>query len=64
MMRLPRMIRVRQNFAATAPIAIRETLVVELAKSRTRVQPGDSIAIGVGSRGITHLAEIVSEVIA
>ncbi len=64
MMRLPRMIRVRQNFAATAPIVIRETLVVELAKLRASIQPGDSIAIGVGSRGITHLAEIVSEVIA
>ncbi len=63
MMQLPRMIRVRQNFAATAPIAIRETIAVELAKLRPCVQPGASIAVGVGSRGITNLAEIVAAVI-
>ncbi len=63
MMRLPKMIRIRQDFAVTPPIAIRKTIEEEFVKLRPRVQPGASIAIGVGSRGITHLAEIVSEVI-
>ena len=62
-MELPRSIRVRQNFETTPPLDIRNTLDVEFAKLRGTIQPGDSIAVGVGSRGITHLAEIVSAVL-
>ena len=62
-MELPRSIRVRQNFAATPPLDIRNTLDVEFAKLRDTIQPGDRIAVGVGSRGITHLAEIVAAVL-
>ncbi len=62
-MELPRSIRVRQNFAATPPLDIRNTLDFEFAKLRDTIQPGDRIAVGVGSRGITHLAEIVAAVL-
>jgi len=56
----PRILRVRQNFPATPPLDIRETLAAEFARLRPRVQPGARIAIGVGSRGITNLAAIVA----
>ena len=62
-MELPRSIRVRQYFEATPPLDIRNTLDVEFAKLRDKIHPGDRIAVGVGSRGITHLAEIVAEVL-
>ncbi len=60
---LPRLIRVRRNFPATAPVNLEVTLATELQKLRPRIVPGASIAVGVGSRGITHLAEIVTLVI-
>ncbi len=62
-MELPRSIRVRQYFEATNPVDLRKTLDVEFAKLRDKIQPGDRIAVGVGSRGITHLAEIVAAVL-
>ncbi len=60
---LPRFVRVRQNFPQTPPLDIRATLEAELAKLRSRVTPGVRIAVGVGSRGITHLSEIVAIVL-
>lgn len=62
-MELPRSIRVRQYFEATLPLDIRNTLDVEFTKLRGVIHPGDRIAVGVGSRGITHLAEIVAAVL-
>ena len=62
-MELPRSIRIRQNFEATPPVNIRNTLDVEFAKLRDTIKPGARIAVGVGSRGITHLAEIVAAVL-
>ena len=59
---LPRMLRIRQNFAPTPPVDIRATLAVELGK--LHIQKGAKIAVGVGSRGITNLSEIIAEVIA
>jgi Lactate racemase N-terminal domain len=56
---LPRILRVRQNFAPSPPLDIRSALGVEFEKMRPRIQPGARIAVGVGSRGITHLPEIV-----
>ena len=55
---LPRILRIRQNFPPTPPLDIRATLAAEFRK--LRIAPGARIAIGVGSRGITHLAEIVA----
>ena len=60
----PRILRIRQNFPASPPLDIAATVAAEFAKLRPRIQPGARIAVGVGSRGITHLAEIVAAVIA
>lgn len=60
---LARMLRVRQHFPPTTPVDIRAAITVEFQKLSGLVQPGKRIAIGVGSRGITHLAEIVAAVI-
>jgi len=61
---LPRMLRVRQNFAATPPVEISTTVERELKKLRSLIRPHARIAVGVGSRGITHLSEIVAAVVA
>jgi len=57
------MIRVRQVFEPTPPVAIGDTLNAELPKLSSTIKPGARIAVGVGSRGITHLAEIVRELL-
>src|SRR5262245_53748968 len=62
---LPRMLRVRQRFEVTRVTdvagAVRDALApLELHR---RIRPGDTVAIGVGSRGIANLASIVREVI-
>jgi len=59
----PRMIRVRQNFTPTPLVEIRETIAIEIGKLQSRLTPGARIAVGVGSRGIANLAEIVRELI-
>ncbi len=63
-MDLPRFVRVRQDFAATSSVNIKATVDVELQKLRSRISPDARIAIGVGSRGITHLFDIVSATVA
>ena len=60
---LPRFIRVRQNFPRPPPLDLRRTLETEFEKISPRIPPGARIAVGVGSRGITHLAEIVTLVL-
>ncbi len=62
-MELPHVIRVRQQFTFTPPVDIAATLKNELAKLHGRINSGDRIAVGVGSRGITNLASIVSTVL-
>ena len=62
-MELPRVIRVSQYFAATPTVDIQAALDVEFLKVRDKIQAGDRIAVGVGSRGITHLATIVLSVL-
>ncbi len=62
-MELPKVIRVRQKFASTSPLEIRTTVEAELERLRPSIRPHARIAIGVGSRGITHLVEIVSTVL-
>ena len=58
---LPRVLNIRQNFAPTPRLDIRATLTAEFKK--LHVPPGARIAVGVGSRGITHLAEIAAGVL-
>ncbi len=60
-MLLPRMIRVRQKFDPTPPVAIHEALYTQLPKLCSPIKPRARIAVGVGSRGITHLSNIVNE---
>ena len=60
---LPRILRVRQNFPPTPPLDIRATLAAEFARLLPRIRPGARIAVGVGSRGITHLAAMVEAVL-
>ena len=58
-MALPKMIRIRQTFprprVADIPKAVTETL----GAAALRVKPGDTIAVGAGSRGIANIAVIV-----
>jgi hypothetical protein len=61
---LPLTRRIRQRFAQTPSLDLRATIAAEFGKLRSSLRPGMRIAIGVGSRGITHLAEIVAAVIA
>ncbi|HEV7402574.1 MAG TPA: lactate racemase domain-containing protein, partial [Chthoniobacteraceae bacterium] len=56
----PRVLRVRQNFPPPSPLEIGATLEAEFAKLRPHIRIGARIAVGVGSRGITNLAAIVS----
>src|SRR6187402_286499 len=62
-MSLPRLLRIRQNFAPCPPVDIGATLDAEFGKLRAGIRPGARIAVGVGSRGITHLREIVAAVL-
>ena len=60
---MPQMARVRYDIPTPAPLrdigaAVREQM--ERAGARTMVRPGQRIAVGVGSRGIGRLPEIVA----
>lgn len=55
----PRVLRIRQNFPHPPPLDVRATIAAEFAKWRPQLKPGARIAVGVGSRGITNLREIV-----
>jgi hypothetical protein len=57
------MLRVRQNFPKPPPLDIPATVGAEFQKVRGRIKQGARIAVGVGSRGITNLAAIVSAVL-
>jgi hypothetical protein len=56
----PKMIEVRQNFPASRlldlPVVLEQQFAAELSR---RISPGMRIAVGVGSRGIANLKEIV-----
>ncbi len=58
-MALPRMLRVRQTFArprvADIPRAVREAL----AGAALKIQRGDTVAVGAGSRGIANIDVVV-----
>ncbi len=65
-MSFPKLIAARQRFPVSPPLDIPTTVQNEFATSGVlaRVKPGARIAVGVGSRGITNLAAIVSAVLA
>src|SRR5438128_1946091 len=63
---LPQMAHVRHDIPTPAPIrdiraAVREQM--ERSGARTMVRPGQRIAVGVGSRGIGRLPEIVAALV-
>jgi len=62
---LPRMVNVRQKFEAQRLHDIAGAIASEFRRPeiRGRVKPGQSIAVGSGSRGIANIAEIAKAVI-
>src|SRR4051794_33197334 len=56
---LPKMAQVRQNFPPGPNLDIAKTLQQEFSTVRPLIKHGATIAVGVGSRGITNLAPIV-----
>jgi len=57
---LPRMANVRQKFAATRLADIPAAIAAEFQRPEvcSRIKPGQSVAVGCGSRGIANIAEI------
>jgi hypothetical protein len=64
-MKFPRLITVRQNFPDRRIKDIPATVQHELSEAgfASRLVPGASVAIGVGSRGIANIASIVRSVV-
>jgi hypothetical protein len=61
---LPRWRRVAQAIEAPRVTSISDAVAREMRKLDSRVRPGMSIAVGVGSRGVARLAEIVRAAVA
>ena len=61
---LPKWRRVAQTIEAPRMDSIPEAVAREMRKIEQRVRPGMSVAVGVGSRGVARLAEIVRAVLA
>src|SRR5437870_2414725 len=59
----PRLLHVRQEFPRPPKLDVRAALAPEFEKLRPRIKPGAHIAVGVGSRGITRLKEIIAAVL-
>lgn len=60
---LPRMIRVQQDYPVPPKLDIEKTLRQEFGAVRSRLKPGARIGVAVGSRGISHLREIIGAII-
>jgi hypothetical protein len=59
-MDFPEMCRIRQHFDNTQITDIRKSVLAELRQfSWDQIQPGNSVAITAGSRGIANIAEIL-----
>lgn len=56
---LPRRVLVRQRFPASPAVDVAEVLAAGLRPLAARLRPGAQVAVGVGSRGMDRLAEIV-----
>jgi hypothetical protein len=55
----PRLCRIRQDFSLPPPLDVRAVVKSEMEKLLPRVKSGARIGVGVGSRGIANLVEIV-----
>lgn len=62
---LPRMLRIRQQFATTSVGDVAATVMRELNQLNLagQIQSGETVAIPVGSRGIANIAEIVKAMV-
>ncbi len=62
---LPRMVKVTQSFDDTKLADVGDAVRREIGRDGigSRIQPGASIAVGVGSRGVANIAETVRAVI-
>lgn len=62
---LPRMVNVRQKFEAERLADIPTAIAAQFQRPevRSRIKPGQTIAVGCGSRGIANIAEIARAVI-
>src|SRR5690242_7579682 len=58
-MALPRMIRVRQTFPRPRVHDIPRAVAATLGDAALRIKPGDTVAVGAGSRGIANIDTIV-----
>ncbi len=58
-MALPRMIRVRQTFPRPRVADIPRAVAATLGEAALWIKPGDTIAVGAGSRGIANIGTIV-----
>src|SRR5262247_4037784 len=56
---LPRMIRVRQSFPRPRVSDIPRAVAATLGEAALRIRPGDTVAVGAGSRGIANIDTIV-----
>lgn len=61
----PRLFRVRQSFDATQVVDVPGTVAAELQKLQlaSKIQPGSTVAITAGSRGIANIHLIIKEVV-
>ena len=58
-MAYPKMIRVRQTFPRPRVADIPKAVIQALGSAALRVKPGDTVAVGAGSRGIANIDVIV-----
>ena len=59
----PKMFRVHQRFDATLPVDVAASVAAGFPVIHGRLKPGMRVAVGVGSRGISNLAKVVTAVI-
>lgn len=62
-MKLPQMVRVRQQFKSVRETDVAGAVHRELSKLKTAIRPGDRVALTAGSRGIANIALILRETV-
>ena len=56
---LPTMLRVRQTFARPRVVDIPGSVTRSLQAAGLQIKPGDTVAVGAGSRGIANIDVVV-----
>ena len=64
-MQLPRMVKLRQNFEAGCIVDVEQAVRQELSQQKiySLIEPGQSVAVAVGSRGINNVRQLVKTTI-